>query len=194
MQRKIIIGLCSLLLSVDIYAKGGHSGGSFGQMNSYSKYGTKKVITNSRSKTKSFNNHDVCQKYIYIETKNFYRYKGYIWYTLGDFRGGYATTNVTIGNDSKNCQRKKYNVPYLSINQVDNQNRRWVSIVKDGEIINQLSPAKIVEHIEGRNKSSLRLTIHRASKNGYNEAGTKLTTEHKIEFFDKSTINVFIQQ
>jgi hypothetical protein len=194
MKRKIIIGLSLLLLSSAIYAKGGHSGGSFGQVKSYNKYGKKEIITNSRRKTTSFNNHDICQKYIYIETKNNYRYKGYIWYVSGDFRGGYATTNVTIGNDSKNCQRKKYNVPYLSINQIDNKDRVWISIIKDGKIINQLSPAKIVKHIDGRNKSSLRLNINKQSKNGYNEAGTKLTTEHKIKFLDKSTIDVFIQQ
>ena len=191
-MKNILISM--ILLEIFVYAKGGHSGGSFGQVNTYNKYGKKKVIKNNILKTSSFNSSDVCKKYIYIETKNSYRYKGYVWFLSGKFLNGYATTHITIGNDSKNCKRKDYHVPLLSITQIDNKDRRWLSIIKDGKIINQLTPATIVKYIEARNKSFLRLNISKASKNGYNQAGTLLTTEHKIKFKDKTEENVFIQQ
>lgn len=187
---KITIFILVILISNLAHAKNS-GGGSFGQVKTFNKFGEKKVITNSKNKAFSFNPNDICQKYIYIDTMSSYRHKGYIWGIVGDFLNGYATTEVTSGNDSKQCKRTKFNVPYLSINQVDTKDRRWLSNIKDGEVINQLTPATIVKHHEVRNSSSIRLDVSEASQTKYYDM---LVTEHEVKFKDGTLENVFISQ
>lgn len=117
MKRKIIIALCSLLITSHLYAKNRKSNSSWGKITTHNKYGDKKVIKNSKLKSSSFSHSDRCKKYIYIDTYSSFRTKDYILHWFGSFQSGYATTKVTIGNDSNSCRRKAFVVPYLLITQ-----------------------------------------------------------------------------
>lgn len=170
MKRKIIIGLCSLLLSVDIYAKGGGGGGSWGEITTHNKYGAKKIVKNSRSKSSSFSQSDKCKQYIYIDTYSSFRTKDYIPGLFGSFQNGYATTKVTTGNDVASCKRTAFVVPYLLIEQ-------------PGGSPNERSKG----WIKGYNKSFLRFSMKSGGVyNEYNTAHTvrfKDNTSERIEVF-----------
>jgi len=164
-NKKIILGLCILVCSVNINAKGG--GGSWGGDKTISKYGNKVVVANSRAKTATFNSNDTCQKYIYVDTFLSYRVKDSFWGFKRTFQNGYATTKVTSGNDRNRCSRKEYKVPYLNIDQI-------------------VGPrgGKAVAYNDGKNISHIRLTL--------GKHGTDFSTKHEVKFRDGSKKTVII--
>lgn len=107
MKRKVIIGLISVLLSVNVYAKGkSNGGGSFGTNNDIiEKFPTKK-IRNNKNLISGLRNGES----LYINAKVVVRTRNYFW--LPTWKDGYAEVKIT------NDYGRAFKVKRLTVMQV----------------------------------------------------------------------------